>query len=595
MDTVKSTLKNIRNSSKAALDLGTVMIAVVVLGIIAAVTAATVFVVIPWMQDSSAKQALSSISSAQESYKTAYDVYSNLNNLIEKKLLNADARLCTTASADGTSYTSASKSDTGKVFISDSSDRNPRQAAAGTSTCFGVLGTGGVFTPNPTNTQNPGTTPPPNSKVPKPPATPNIKAAWNGTTKQATGSMVNSPYCEAGSVLEYRWKSVSTNTTTPGTWSSFSIWSTTSSLSVTANYGTKYDFQAELRCRNTTTNVTSDTQASNTASVITPIPAPSKPTVTATEISATQTKWDWTATCATGAPVYSYGDWRDGASTVNNAVTYSSETTATSRTRDTSKQGYNYSVNVKAKCKSSIATSDWSDSNDAKWLRNIAAPDAPGMNASVSDTGTQEYANLSWGSSSTCGPGTSVRFFWSIARERYLWESGETTGKTGASNAYDGFTYTWAAKAKCVNTDSNRESAWSGTSSVVREVAVRPPNFRGWNIYRSGSNVIYMVPLVSCRSFVVRIGDMTPGSWSWPNVWIYGPKTGQLGWYTDNGWAFSGLRDSNGNFYTGSQNPRGNYAAGSVFSAKGSFYCYNEFSGKYSSRVDNDSGGWAAP
>jgi len=51
-----------------AIDLASIMVGIIVIGLIGGVIAATVFAVIPWAQDNAAKQQLDSVASAQSAY-----------------------------------------------------------------------------------------------------------------------------------------------------------------------------------------------------------------------------------------------------------------------------------------------------------------------------------------------------------------------------------------------------------------------------------------------------------------------------------------------------------------------------------------------
>lgn len=108
-------------SSKGAVDLGSIMVGVVVVGVFSGIITATVMVVIPWAQDNAAKQALSSMAIAQQSYYHAYDTYTNFNKLVEKSLMQPSVNLCSDT-VDGKSFVSASRSQTGKIFTSSSVD-----------------------------------------------------------------------------------------------------------------------------------------------------------------------------------------------------------------------------------------------------------------------------------------------------------------------------------------------------------------------------------------------------------------------------------------------------------------------------------------
>jgi type II secretory pathway pseudopilin PulG len=61
---VKEAFKN----ESGAIDLASIMVGIIVIGLIGGVIAATVFAVIPWAQDNAAKQQLDAIASAQSAY-----------------------------------------------------------------------------------------------------------------------------------------------------------------------------------------------------------------------------------------------------------------------------------------------------------------------------------------------------------------------------------------------------------------------------------------------------------------------------------------------------------------------------------------------
>jgi type II secretory pathway pseudopilin PulG len=61
---VKEAFKN----EAGAIDLASIMVGIIVIGLIGGVIAATVFAVIPWAQDNAAKQQLDTIASAQSAY-----------------------------------------------------------------------------------------------------------------------------------------------------------------------------------------------------------------------------------------------------------------------------------------------------------------------------------------------------------------------------------------------------------------------------------------------------------------------------------------------------------------------------------------------
>jgi type II secretory pathway pseudopilin PulG len=65
---VSGNVKEAFKNEEGAIDLASIMVGIIVIGLIGGVIAATVFAVIPWAQNNAAKQQLDSISSAQSAY-----------------------------------------------------------------------------------------------------------------------------------------------------------------------------------------------------------------------------------------------------------------------------------------------------------------------------------------------------------------------------------------------------------------------------------------------------------------------------------------------------------------------------------------------
>jgi len=181
-------MNRILRSSKAALDLASIMVGVVVIGIIGGVIGATVFAVVPWAQDEIAKQQLQEISSAQQAYAGSKleqqvlgsltatqvtpaatgvtDSYGDLSELVSAGYFTIDlAAGSTTTSLDGdlcvvttdaaAHYRSEARSDTGTVFyITDEMNGTERLPDGEEPTCLpevvipsGGGGGGGPVTP----------------------------------------------------------------------------------------------------------------------------------------------------------------------------------------------------------------------------------------------------------------------------------------------------------------------------------------------------------------------------------------------------------------------------------------------------------------
>jgi len=112
-----------------AIDLASIMVGVLVIGIIGGVIAATVFAVIPWSQDNAAKQALDSVKTAESvqysfssgAGKAVYGSDSFLEgttNAASKSLLQTNTAIKVVVSNDGLHFVAISASQTGVKFYS---------------------------------------------------------------------------------------------------------------------------------------------------------------------------------------------------------------------------------------------------------------------------------------------------------------------------------------------------------------------------------------------------------------------------------------------------------------------------------------------
>jgi len=156
-------LRNALLSSKAAIDLASIMVGVIVIGLIGGVISATIFAVIPWAQDNAAKHQLQSIHTAQNAfyglsatpdYKLingenntfGYSADLALNNLLIESP-NQPIKYCTEVVSDskGQDYAGYSKSDSGRIFVSYNSAKTPK-VITGTDlgSCLGPIVDGKV-------------------------------------------------------------------------------------------------------------------------------------------------------------------------------------------------------------------------------------------------------------------------------------------------------------------------------------------------------------------------------------------------------------------------------------------------------------------
>jgi len=127
---VKEAFKN----EAGAIDLASIMVGIIVIGLIGGVIAATVFAVIPWAQDNAAKQQLDSVVAAESAYLglsadgvqanvpgSVINSYGTKANLASAGLLdlsaNADALVFTNGGGTTTpGYAAAVKSSSGNWF-----------------------------------------------------------------------------------------------------------------------------------------------------------------------------------------------------------------------------------------------------------------------------------------------------------------------------------------------------------------------------------------------------------------------------------------------------------------------------------------------
>jgi hypothetical protein len=114
-------LTKLRNE-KGALDLGSIMVGVVVLGILSAIVSATIFAVIPWSQDGAAKDQLNALVKAQE---TNAALKGGVYTADLGEVFNAAEAKITLYSDESTCYGAFIKSSSGKVFYTSSTQSAP--------------------------------------------------------------------------------------------------------------------------------------------------------------------------------------------------------------------------------------------------------------------------------------------------------------------------------------------------------------------------------------------------------------------------------------------------------------------------------------
>lgn len=316
--------------------------------------------------------------------------------------------------------------------------------------------------------------PPPPPPAPDAPNAPTVSTAYASNTVTGTASVVT---CTSGNTPQYALRT----RTNDGTWGSYSAWSTTRSTGVATSQGAKYGFQAKAKCVSATDS-SPDSPVSAEATYIHPINTPAAPTVTATT-SGDITTFNWTTTtCPAGTTArnqYKFiADWG------YNSTWYGPYTGLTSRTWDTSGQGYEYIVQVQAHCYSPYDTSDWSGTGQDNYIRAVSGPGA--ITYSISRGASNiayVYATSSCNSTTFLFSRADVHtwdypyvdtgaYGWYAASHGNSWvvnswgAYGDTV-QTGASNGSYGAYATnsrWniAVEMKCRNTTTGRESASTG-------------------------------------------------------------------------------------------------------------------------------------
>jgi len=144
-------LYSVLKSSRAAIDLASIMVGVIIIGLIGGVIAATVFAVIPWSQDKAAKQQLDSVHTAQNAFfglssDSSQDLvggkknsFANSVELDSNSLLTSNPTYCTVATVDGKDYHAYAKSASGKWFYALNSNKQAQVLTAGIVPCVDAI------------------------------------------------------------------------------------------------------------------------------------------------------------------------------------------------------------------------------------------------------------------------------------------------------------------------------------------------------------------------------------------------------------------------------------------------------------------------
>lgn len=155
-----------------AIDLASIMVGIIVIGLIGGVIASTIFVVIPWAQDNAAKQQLDSIVQAENAYMgmssaipsplpagSATNSFSDSAGLANANLLQTGPTYCAVTSNGGKSYQGYSASASGSVWsVTDAVSKPFAYTGALPANCQFILAAASS-TASPTATATPSPTP----------------------------------------------------------------------------------------------------------------------------------------------------------------------------------------------------------------------------------------------------------------------------------------------------------------------------------------------------------------------------------------------------------------------------------------------------
>lgn len=284
------------------------------------------------------------------------------------------------------------------------------------------------------------------------------------TSSTAGYTQINSSWTTVTGATKYR---VQRSTNSAFTTNLTSTDVTTLNSNAVFNQGSRYFVRVAAMYNSTLgpwSNVTNNTLG---------IATPATPTVKIA-ISGENGTWTYGVSCPTGTTAsYRYNSIRDD---YNNGPYTSS---ASSATQDVRYQGYIYTRKVQAQCTSPNAQSAWSGLGTASYERPIATPGAP-TNYIPSFSSDRLFVNTRF-TLPTCGPGTTNEW-----QYRANW-NGSTVfpdvwaatgllgfaplipqGLEGPNNTYvpypKGMKTRVEARSRCVNTVTNKMSAWGPTS-----------------------------------------------------------------------------------------------------------------------------------
>lgn len=125
-----------------AIDLASIMVGVLVMGILGSIIAAAVFMVIPWAQDSAAKSSIDGVNTAEsvtrvQTSSTGSGTYADMPALVSRKLIQSSTKVAVGVPGAADCYVAVSRSDSGKVFWSTDKVRAPLELTGSSAvTCI---------------------------------------------------------------------------------------------------------------------------------------------------------------------------------------------------------------------------------------------------------------------------------------------------------------------------------------------------------------------------------------------------------------------------------------------------------------------------
>lgn len=130
---------NALKSVKGAVDMASIMVGVIVLGILGAGTAATVFGVIPWSQDHSAKSIVETVRTAEQSYYAKEAKYGTAEQLVDRKVLQSSEGAYAAVNATSDCFLVGAKSRTGTIWFATNRSEKPQEYTTSSTASCGNL------------------------------------------------------------------------------------------------------------------------------------------------------------------------------------------------------------------------------------------------------------------------------------------------------------------------------------------------------------------------------------------------------------------------------------------------------------------------